>query len=86
MKVDAYGVEGGVYLGSAGRIRASCCLAHARRKFDEAQTSHPTLAAQALGFFQQLYDLEDRGREFAPEARYALRQSEAVPLLAKLRV
>ena len=85
VKVDAYGVDGGVYLASGGRIRASCCLAHARRKFDEALSSHPTLAAQALGFFRQLYDIEDRAREFSPEARYALRQSEAVPLLAKLR-
>ena len=85
VKVDAYGVDGGVYLGSGGRILASCCLAHARRKFDEAKSSHPTLAAQALGFFRQLYDIEDRAREFSAEARHALRQSEAVPLLAKLR-
>jgi transposase len=84
VKVDAYGVDGGVYLGSA-RIRASCCLAHARRKFDEAKQSHPALAAEALGFFQQLYDIEDRARELSPEARQALRQAEAVPLLAKLR-
>jgi hypothetical protein len=84
VKVDAYGVEGGVYLGSA-RMRASCCLAHARRKFDEAQSSHPRLAAEALGFFQQLYDLEDRARELTAEARRALRQAEAAPLLARLR-
>jgi len=85
VKVDAYGVEGGVYLGSGGRMRASCCLAHARRKFDEAKSSHPTLAAKALGFFQQLYDLEDQAAEFSPEARYVLRQREAVPHLAMLR-
>lgn len=85
VKVDAYGVAGGVYLGSGGRIRASCCLAHARRKFDEAKSSHPTTAAQALGFFQQLYDLEDQAREFTPAARHALRQSAAVPLLTQLR-
>ena len=85
VKVDAYGVDGGVYLASGGRIRASCCLAHARRKFEEALSSHPTLAAQALGFFRQLYDIEDRALEFSAEARHALRQSEAVPLLAKLR-
>ena len=49
VKVDAYGVNQGVYLGSGGRIIASCCLAHARRKFDEAKSSHPRLAAEALG-------------------------------------
>jgi transposase len=84
IKVDAYGVDGGVYLGSA-RMRASCCLAHARRKFDEAKSSHPRLAAEALGFIQQLYDIEDRAGELTPEARQALRQAEAVPLLEKLR-
>jgi len=84
VKVDAYGVEGGVYLGSE-RIRASCCMAHARRKFDEAKQSHPRLAAEALGFFQQLYDIEDRARDLAPEARLLLRQAEAAPLLANLR-
>jgi transposase len=85
VKVDAYGVDGGVYLGSGERMRASCCLAHARRKFDEARSSHPTLAAEALAFFQQLYDIEDRARELSVEARHALRQSEAVPLLTELR-
>jgi transposase len=84
VKVDAYGVDGGVYLGSP-RMRASCCLAHARRKFDEAKSSHPRLAAEALGFFQQLYDLEDRARELSAAERQALRQAEAVPLLEKLR-
>jgi transposase len=84
VKVDAYGVDGGVYLGSS-RIRASCCMAHARRKFDEAKSSHPRLAAEALGFFQQLYDIEDRARDLSPEARQALRQAEAALLLEKLR-
>jgi transposase len=84
VKVDAYGVEGGVYLGSE-RISASCCLAHARRKFDEAKASHPRLAAEALGFFQQLYDLEDRARDLSHAERQTRRQAEAVPLLAKLR-
>ena len=39
-----------------------------------------------MGFFQQLYDIEDRGRELTAEARQELRQAEAVPLLDKLCV
>lgn len=85
VKVDAYGVNQGVYLGSGGRILASCCLAHARRKFEEAKSSHPRLSAEALAFFGQLYDLEDRARDFSPDERRALRQREAVPLLDRLR-
>lgn len=85
VKVDAYGVNDGVYLGSGGRIVASCCLAHARRKFEEAQGSHPVLSAEALAFFQQLYDLEDRAKHLSPADRRALRQSEAAPLIARWR-
>jgi transposase len=85
VKVDAYGVEGGVYLSSGERIRASCCMAHARRKFDEAKSSQPVLAAEALAMFGQLYDVEDRGRQLTAEARQALRQREATPRLARLR-
>ncbi len=85
VKVDAYGVDDGVYLASDGRIIASCCLTHARRKFDEASSSHPRLAAEALAIFQQLYDLEDRARESTPEQRRALRQHEATPLLVRFR-
>jgi transposase len=84
VKVDAYGVEGGVYLGSGVRILASCCMAHARRKFDEAKSSHPATAAEALAFFQQLYDIEDRARDFSPAARLLLRQAEAAPILERL--
>ncbi len=82
-KVDAYGVAGGVYLGSGDRIRASCCLAHARRKFDEARSSHPTLAAEALACFQRLYDIEDRARLLTADERRALRELEAAPVLAR---
>lgn len=85
VKVDAYGVSGGVYLSSGERILASCCMAHARRKFDEAKSSHPSLAAEALAFFRQLYDIEDRGRDLSPQDRLALRQQEAAPILARLR-
>jgi transposase len=85
VKVDAYGVNEGVYLGSGGRIVASCCLAHARRKFEEAKGSHPVLSAEALAFFQQLYDVEDRAKELVPEDRRALRQHEAAPIIDRLR-
>jgi transposase len=84
LKVDAYGVDDGVYLGSS-RMRASCCMAHARRKFEEAKSSYPHLAAEALAYFQQLYDIEDRALAMSAEDRQALRQGEAVPLLARLR-
>jgi hypothetical protein len=85
VKVDAYGVDGGVYLGSGERILASGCLAHARRKFYDATSSHPVLAAEALAHFGRLYDIEDRAGDLPPEDRQALRQREAVPVLERLK-
>jgi transposase len=85
VKVDAYGVDDGVYLSSHGRIIASCCMAHARRKFDAAKSSHPRIAAEALAYFQQLYDLEDQARLWEPEARRQLRECEATPVLNRFQ-
>jgi transposase len=84
--VDAYGVNDGVYLGSGGRIRASCCNTHARRKFEAAQSNDPKRASRALAFYRQLYDIEDRGRELAPQQRLELRLMESVPLLDEFKV
>jgi transposase len=84
-KVDAYGVQDGVYLDSKGRIRASCCWAHARRKFHEASSSHPRKSAEALAMIRQLYDVEDRARELAPELRRELRQQESAPILDRMK-
>ena len=85
VKVDAYGVQDGVYCGSTDRIWASCCWAHARRKFDEAWSSHPKDCAYAVGMIRQLYDIEDRARELSAEERLQLRQLEAAPILNDLR-
>ncbi len=79
--VDAYGVNEGVYLGAKDRIFASCCNAHARRKFVEAKPNDGVAAAQALSFYRGLYDIEDRGRELCDQDRLALRQSESVPIM-----
>jgi len=84
-KVDAYGVQDGVYLKSGGRIRASCCFAHARRKFFEARSSHPRKSAEAVGMIRQLYDVEDQARELPPELRLELRQRESWPVLERLK-
>lgn len=83
--VDAYGVNDGVYLGSNGRIRASCCHTHARRKFEAATSNDPKLASRALAFYRQLYDIEDRGLELSAEERLELRLSESLPLLDEFK-
>ncbi len=79
--VDAYGVNDGVYIGSGGSIVASCCHAHARRKFEAAKNNDPKRVARALTFYRQLYDVEDRGRELSAADRLELRQQESLPVL-----
>lgn len=83
--VDAFGVNDGVYLGSGNRILASCCHAHARRKFEAAKGNDPKRASLALAFYRQLYDIEDRGRELSEQERLALRQAESVPILESFK-
>jgi transposase len=83
--VDAYGVHDGVYLGSGDRILASCCHAHARRKFEAAKSNDPTRASRALALYLQLYDIEDRASDFSAIERLKLRQSESIPILDEFR-
>jgi len=83
--VDAYGVNDGVYLGSGDRILASCCHAHARRKFEAAKSNDPTRASRALAFYRQLYNIEDRAWDFSATEKLILRQSESVPILQEFK-
>jgi hypothetical protein len=62
------------------------CWAHGRRGFEEAlHTTNALLVHEALVWIQQLYDLEDRAREFSADERRALRQEEAVPILQRMK-
>lgn len=59
------------------------CMAHVRRKFIEAQISHPHLAAQAIEWFRLLYELEAnlKAREATFEDIARQRQQKALPIL-----
>ena len=85
LQADAYGGYDGIALDSDGQIVRVACGAHLRRKFVDAQSSAPRPAAQLIEWFRQLYDIEDRAREFAAVDRALLRQAEAVPVLARMR-
>jgi transposase len=84
LQADAYGGYDGIYLGSNGSIVEVACWAHARRKFYDARPNAPRQANQVLEWIRQLYDVEDRARDFTPEERQALRQRESVPILDRL--
>lgn len=68
------------------------CLAHARRKFNDALKSLPSKesaqkakAATALTMIKQLYKIETDAKSLSPEKRYQYRQEHAIPKLEDLR-
>ena len=85
LQADAYSGYDGLFLGPASAIREVACWAHARRKFYDARSSSPGNAGLILEAIRRLYDVEDRARELSVEARQALRVSESVPILGRLR-
>jgi transposase len=80
---DAYGGYDGVVVGNA--ITRAGCWAHGRRKFVDAEKTHPAIAAEVVGIIKRLYAVEDRGKEVDVETRLALRQRESVPILSALK-
>jgi len=63
------------------------CMAHARRKFDEARENDPERARYVLEKMQDLYTVERRAREeqMDYEARKKLRQKESLPVMQELK-
>ncbi len=63
------------------------CMAHARRKFVEAEKNDGKRSKQMLDLIGQLYEIEKQAREFEMniEQRYALRQEKAKPVMEKIK-
>jgi transposase len=62
------------------------CMAHARRKFDEALNNDRDRAEYVLLQMQKLYEVERACRElnYSHEQRYELRQEKSLPVLKNL--
>ena len=67
-------------------IQLVFCMAHARRKFYDAQNTDPPRAAFFLNKVQHLYQIERQARDeqLNHEQRFQLRQDEALPILKEL--
>jgi transposase len=68
------------------------CMAHARRKFKDAQKALPGKAqdkgnrvTQALSFFAKLYAIEKDIKDLEPEEKQRCRQKRSKPLLVKFK-
>jgi len=67
-----------------GIIEAGC-WAHARRKFFDLHTANASpMAAQALAYIGQLYDIEREVKPLSAEQRHQIRQNQSKPLLDTL--
>jgi len=83
LQADGFSGFNGLY--ESGRIREAACWAHARRKFyDLFEANRSPVAREALDRIQALYAIEDAVRGKLPAERLAVRQRDAVPLLARL--
>jgi transposase len=80
---DAYGGYDGVVVGND--ITRAGCWAHARRKFVDAEKSHPRIAAEAVGWIKRLYAVEERGKASDVAERLDLRKRESIPILSSLK-
>lgn len=67
------------------------CMAHARRKFVEAQkvtknkSGKAGKADMAIAMIKKLYQIEQQIKDKAPEDRYKIRQEKSLPQLEKLK-
>ena len=86
LHADAYGGYDHIYLGSNDSILEVACWAHARRKFFDATLSSPRESHQILEWVGQLYDIEDRAREWSPAVRQSVRAEEAQPVLDRIEM
>lgn len=59
------------------------CMAHVRRKFTDAQSSHPVRAQKAIEYIQLLYELAAnlKARNATPQEIAAERRAKAIPVM-----
>ena len=85
VQTDGYSAYKKMHLHNPNIIPMNC-MAHARRKFEEAKIHNEEASGQALNYFQQLYAVERHAREnnFTHEQRFDLRLEKSVPVLNEL--
>ena len=84
LQTDGYGVYDA--FGNKPGITLIHCMAHARRKFFDAQSNDKEKACYVLEQMQWLYDAERfiKDKELTGEAKWRYRQEHAVPILKSL--
>jgi transposase len=81
---DCWHGFGAIAAESDGSIVRAACNSHARRKFEDA-IDYPVDRRRWMTWYQELFDIETRGKELTDEERLELRQSEAKAIWAQMR-
>ncbi len=68
-----------------GVVQAGC-MAHARRKFEEAMATSPVIAARAVALIGKLYKIESDCKSFDADARREFRRRRSSGILLRLRL
>lgn len=81
IQTDGYGVYD--YFERQAGVTLLGCMEHVRRKFTEAQSSHPHAARTALDYLRLLYELEAnlKARNATAEETAPERQAKAIPTM-----
>ena len=83
LQADAYSGYDGIYKETVRGITEVACMAHARRKYFEAQSSDIMRSMVAMAYIHLLYDVEREARDGKLDAaqRLGLRQDRSRPIL-----
>jgi transposase len=85
LHADAYSGYAGLF-GDDQTIQHVACFAHARRQFHDClEATASPVAQEALTRIAALYEIEARINGMSRDERYAVRQSESLPLLNELK-
>ncbi|WP_156684080.1 IS66 family transposase, partial [Vibrio sp. UCD-FRSSP16_10] len=70
-------------------VTQAACMAHARRKFTDAQKASPSKKAgkpeKALNYIAKLYGIEKQAKSLSSAERQALRRQQAQPILSEFK-
>ncbi|MDH5382366.1 MAG: IS66 family transposase [Cyclobacteriaceae bacterium] len=82
LQTDGYGVY--EKFGENPRITLLGCMAHARRKFEQALDNDPERAGHAMELIQSLYAIEREIKQLTYEERHAARMEHALPVIKQM--
>lgn len=87
LQADAYSGYDGIYKDETRGVTEVACMAHARRKHFEAQSSDLMRSTVVLAYVHLLYDVEREAKngQLDAAARRALRQERSAPILRDLK-